>query len=257
MLKKGIVLLFCTFLGLHAQFVDDDMDGVANEDDLCPNSALTDIVDAKGCAIDKVAFKKEHHFDLTLGYSYSRFDSDTSQHSQSLSLGYYYGNFSAYFYTYNYDLQNGESGIADSTLAVYYRQIDGQIAFKFGAGLYIPTSDALENKTDTFLSTKLTYYYQKYDFTLNFQHTFMNDTNTVDTDRLAVSIGYVLSENTYISLSYSSQNSIYENEGDIDTVALYGSYYIDKHWFVSNEISLGLSESATDLYYIFNIGYYF
>ena len=256
-IRKVLFLLLCTTVLLYAQFVDDDMDGVANEDDLCPNSALTDIVDAKGCAVDKVVFKKEHHFDVTLGYSYSKLDSNTSQHSQSLSVGYYYGNFSAYLYTSNYDLQNGESGTGDSTLAFYYRQIDKQIAFKFGAGVYIPTNDTPDNKTDTFLSAKVTYYYQKYDYTLNFQHTFMNDFQTVDTDRISVSAGYLISEKAYASLTFSTQNSMYQSDDDIDDISLYGSYYFDKHWFMSGEVSLGLSDSATDFYYVFNVGYYF
>ena len=242
---------------LHAEFLDDDMDGVPNELDRCPHSVLTDIVDATGCRVDQVHFKKEHHFDITLGLSYSKPDDNTTQSAQSLSLGYYYGNFSAYFYTSNYDLQNGESGVDDSTLAFYYRRIDGNLGFKIGAGGYMPTGDAADNKTDYFLTGKISYYRDVLDLTLDFQHTFMQDIDTVDTDRLTLSAGYLLSSKAYGSLSYTKQNSIYDTDERLNSVALYLSYFFNYHWFVSGEISRGVSDAATDFSSVVNIGYYF
>ncbi len=255
MQKIAIILLLC--IQLHAAFIDDDMDGVPNDLDRCPHSELTDIVDATGCRVDQVRFKKEHHFDITAGLSYSKFDSNTSQNAQSLSLGYYYGNFSAYFYASNYDQQNGESGTGDATLAFYYRQIDNDLGFKVGLGGYIPTSDTACNKTDYFVTGKISYYRDAIDLTLDFQHTFMQDTATVDTDRLTFTTGYLISSSAYTSLSYTTQNSIYDTDESLDSVSLYGSYFFNRHWFVSAETAWGVSDAATDFFSSLNVGYYF
>jgi hypothetical protein len=247
----------CLVLTAEAAFLDDDLDGVANEDDLCPNSALTDIVDATGCPVSKITFKKEHHFDITAGISYSKFDDNNSQTAQSISLGYYYGNFSAYVYTSNYDLDTGESGIDDSTLALYYRKVQKNIAYKVGIGSYIPTNNTEGNNADYFFNTKLTYYMDPYDFTVDFQHTVTNDDGMEDTNRFTVTVGYLLSQNGYTTLSYTRQNSVYADEVDLENTAIYISYFLNTHWFISGEISLGISESATDFSSVVNLGYYF
>ncbi len=258
MLKKtSFFLLICFVFTSEAAFLDDDLDGVANEDDLCPNSALTDIVDATGCSVGKITFKKEHHFDITAGISYSKFDDNNSQTAQSISLGYYYGNFSAYFYTSNYDSKTGESGIDDSTLAFYYRKVQKDIAYKIGIGSYIPTNDADGNEADYFFNTKITYYMDPYDLTLDLQHTFVNDNASEDTNRLTLTLGYLFSQKGYSAFSYTWQNSVYADEKDLENAALYISYFIDEHWFISGEVSLGISESATDFSSVVNLGYYF
>ncbi len=258
MLKKRILLCFLLTLSLLcADYTDSDMDGVPDAEDRCPNSALTDIVDATGCVIEKVVFQKEHHFDISLGFMYSKVDANSSQSAQSLSVGYYYGNFSAYVYTSNFDLQNGESGIDDTTVGLYYRDTLEQFAWKIGAGGYIPTYDGSGNRTDYFISARTVWYLGNADLYINVQHTFMQDSDTEDTNRLTLGGGYILTPKSYLSLSYTAQNSIYAGEEDLRNLALYADYTINKHWFLSTELSLGLSDSATEHAFFVSLGYYF
>lgn len=241
---------------LHASFLDDDLDGVANEDDRCPNSALTDIVDADGCAVAKVTFKKEHHFDITAGYLYVKTDENSSQKTKSLSFGYYYGDFSAWLYTSDYNLQSGESGIGDTTLSFYYRWKEPTYTFKAGVGGYIPTDGQNANSTDYFVSTRFIYYVGFYDIAAEYQHTFMQDEATTDSDRLTLSAGYTFSPKSYASLSYTEQSSIYEEE-NLRTLSLYASHFMTDYWFFSVELSKGVSDSATDFVSGLSVGYYF
>ena len=247
----------CAGTFLYADFLDDDMDGVSNEEDKCPNSAFSDIVGADGCKVDSVVFKKEHHFDISVGLSYSKNDDTQSDNAQNFSLGYYYGNFSSYLYTSNTNLQNGQSGVDDTTLSFYYKKADNEILYKAGAGFYLPTSDINNNQTDYFLSAKILYYLDDYDFSIELQHTFMKDTDTKDTNRLSLSAGYILSDKTYTSLTYTTQDSIYADEKRLQNATLYLNYFFDTHWFVSGEFSLGLSNSATNEYVGMRVGYYF
>jgi len=257
-LKNILVMLFFLIGTLaHAAFLDDDLDGVANEDDRCPNSALTDIVDADGCAVEKVTFKKEHHFDISVGYLYAKVDANSSQNAKSLSVGYYYGDFSAWLYTSDYNLQSGESGIDDTTLALYYRWKQPTYTFKAGAGGYIPTESQNGNNTDYFVTARVVYYAGFYDIAAEYQHTFMQDDATTDSDRLTLSTGYAFTPKSYASLSYTEQSSIYEEEANLRTLSLYVNHFLNEHWFLSAELSKGLSDSATDFACGVYVGYYF
>jgi len=251
-----VFFLFFTFT-VNAAYLDDDMDGVENGDDLCPNSALTDIVDERGCVVEKLTFKQEHRFDIILGYKYAKVNEEYSQSGQSLSLGYHYSNFSAYFYTSNYDINNGESGIDDSSLSFYYRLNKNDFSFSLGAGVYIPTYDSAGNKSDYFVKTRVTRYVGLYDFSIDIGHTFMHDEGTRDTDTFSLSSGYLASEKSYFSISYTNQNSIYEDERNLQSISLYAGYFFNEKLFLSTTISGGLSESATDFSYSLNVGYRF
>ncbi len=276
MIKLIPFFLLSLLLTAHATILDDDMDGVENADDLCPNSTLTDIVDETGCVVEKLkdsdtnnsltlqkpqekqtAKKHKHHFDITVGYNYTKYDDNNSQDAQSFSLGYYYQNFSAYFYTSNYTLDSGESGMDDSMLSFYYRVTQDDISYQVGTGFYIPTDDIADNKTDYFIKSKLSYYIDKHDLTLSFQHTFMRDDFIEDTNRVIASYGYVLSTKSYLSLAYTIEDSIFKYEDRLQDISLYGSYYFTKNWFASTTISFGTSDSASDFTTSFNIGYYF
>ncbi len=255
---KGIFLYLILLAPLlYGAFIDDDLDGVANEDDMCPNSALTDIVGMDGCKVEKIKFKKDHHFDVSLGFSYSKFDDNLSQNSKSISLGYYYGNFSAWFYTSDYDLKTGESGAGDTTIGLYYRGEFKNIGYKAGVGSYIATDGNSANKSDFFVESKLIYYHKSFDSTILYQHTFMRDSGSKDSDQITLSGGYLVSEKIYTSLLYTIQTSIYKGEQNLQNIAFYTSYNLSKHMFVSGELSKGLSDSATDIYYVLNLGYYF
>jgi hypothetical protein len=264
MLKLIPFFLLSFLLTAYATILDDDMDGVENRDDLCPNSSLIDIVDATGCTVEKLQDEnsttkklKQHHFDISLGYNYTKYDDNNSQDAQSISFGYYYKNFSAYFYTSTYSLDSGESGMDDSMLAFYYRFIVSDISYQVGVGSYIPTDDKTDNKTDYFIKSKITYMLDKQDIALSFQHTFTKDDFIEDTNRLILNYGYMPSDKSYLSISYTLEDSIFKYEDRLQDISLYGSYYLTKNWFASSSISVGVSDSASDFSTSFSIGYYY
>ncbi len=257
MLKQISFFLLFFISVAFAQILDDDLDGIENSDDLCPNSALVDIVDATGCVVEKLKPIPKHHFSISVGYRYSKFDNNTSSDAQSFALGYYYENFSAYFYTSNFNLNSGESGIDDSMFSFYYLIKRDNFNYQGGLGLYIPTYDSVENKTDYFIKTKVSYYLDKFDFALSLQRTFMRDDFTKDSNRIIFSGGYQLLEKLYTSISYIDQNSIYEDEKNLQNITLYGNYFFNQNFSLSSDLSVGLSDSASDLSFSMNLEYYF
>ena len=256
-MKKICLFLLLWSVSLHATFLDEDMDGVANVDDHCPNSQFTDIVDEKGCVVEKVTFKEDHHFDVTLGYTYTKVDSNSSQNSQSLSFGYYYGDFSAWLYTSNYDLSTGESGLDDTTLALYYQWTYSEYRIKTGVGSYIPSNTQNGDIVDYFITAKAIRYLDLYDFSAEYQHTFMRDDATIDSDRLTLSTGYTLTYESYLSLSYTQQSSIYESENNLQNLSFYASYLWEEQWLLSADLSKVLNKSDTEISTSFNVGYFY
>jgi len=100
-LKKIIFLIFI-FLTLlsSADFLDDDMDGVENSVDRCPNSSIVDIVNQNGCPIERVSLKDISTYDISIGVFKNKSDID---YTKSLSIGYIKGDFSVYLYTSKYE----------------------------------------------------------------------------------------------------------------------------------------------------------
>lgn len=87
-----IFLLFLLFQSLTYAYIDSDFDGVSDSIDACPNTPFSDLVDAKGCSVKKVALAKEvAHLSLIIGSNYSTYTSTKNQTktlSQSLELDY-------------------------------------------------------------------------------------------------------------------------------------------------------------------------
>jgi hypothetical protein len=241
---------------LFAEFLDDDIDGIENSQDKCPDSKITDIVDEDGCSIERLIYKKEHYFDISVGISYTKFDTNSSQTAQSLYLSYYYGeNLAINFYTSNYDLDSGDSGIDDSTLGINYMMEYDNSYYSMGAGLYLPTFDIEGNEVDYFLKAKVALQKEDFSFSLYLQHTFINDTLTQDTNTITLSSGVNINQSLYTSLSYTIQDSIYKNQDRLKTIELYGSYYFNNSFFINSSLSFGLNDYSIDKSYQISLGY--
>ncbi len=256
-MKKILFTLFVFCIYLHAEIIDGDLDGVANEDDLCPNSKLTEIVDSKGCAIKNLTFKEDDHFDISVGYTYLKEDDNYSQQLQSLSIDYYYKNFSIWLYSSKYNSQNIENSFDDLTVGVYHRWSYPSYGIKAGLGSYIPYNSNSGNKTDYFVMIKGIKYVKQYNFIAEYQYTLMYDNSTQNSNRLTLSIGYNLTSKSYTSVSYSEQTSVYKDEKNINNTTLYYSHFWNSHWFITGEILKGLSSSSVDYSTSLSIGYYF
>ena len=241
---------------LLAESLDDDIDGIENSIDQCPNSKITDIVDENGCSVEELSYPVEHHFDITLGYGYTQFDSNTSQSAQSFSFAYYYGEaLSFLFYTSNYDLDSGENGVDDSTFQVSYMKEYHDTYLGFSLGAYLPTFDIPDNKTDYFLKLSATKELADIDITTSYQYTMMQDTLTQNTNYLELSFGGTPIEELYTSLSYTIQDSIYKDEGTLQYASLYTHYPINDIFFIDTSFSMGLNTQAVKNSFQLSLGY--
>ncbi len=261
---KSVFVLICSFLLLQAaSFEDDDFDGVPNALDKCPNSSFEDIVDKDGCKKEKVHLNLEdtqksnrkNHLNFTIGWSYYKTNEETS-HSHSISLSYIYKDWSFYL---NYDansLNNKTLSSNDLTLALYWDKIKDNFIWELGAGAYLPTKNKNLNKTDYFLSSKVTYYLKNYEFSFTAQYNIARDYNAKNNFFFTIEAGSYLNPKNLLTLSYTWQRRVYKNEKNSQTISLGYSYFINKNWYFSFDIDKSLiyaKEKAISFY----IGYYF
>ncbi len=251
-LLKG-TLLICLITSINAKvFLDDDLDGVANEDDRCPNSQITDIVDKDGCVKEKVNFTKEQHIDISIGVSRQKVTDNNWHTSKNISLGYYYDN-ANFWLTYS---KYNNSTYDTLTFASYYNlNIDNSL-ISFGVGAYIPTNSNKDDKTDYFLSFKYSYFFANSSISIDYLHLFSKDINTKDSNYISLSYGYLFTPSLYCSISYKLESSVYNGKANMQTVGVFGNYNIDDNWYISAQINRDLSNSS-NLSYSFSVGYYY
>ncbi len=275
-------MLICS-LGFKAQAADSDFDGVADNQDKCPDSKITDIVDKNGCVVKRVRFKskklstikkakkanrltylqreikpfkvrplKEFKLSAILGIGYAKSNSGASTNYKSLSLVYSYDKVSTMA---SFCHSKAGDAIDDLTLAIYYTfNITPKSTFELGGGSYIALSSKKENKTDYFLSAKYNYYFKNYNIGIRYEHTFMHDLNAKDGNLFNLSFGAMLNKKVYMQFYYETQNAIYKNQKRTHAIGLYGSYTINKHWFISAEFKKDFRHS-NNYDANFNLGY--
>ena len=274
-MKKLLFLLLMSTLTLFA-YIDNDLDGVEDSLDRCPNSAMTDIVDIQGCPVKSLV--SQHHFDIIAGVSYDEekdilFVDKFSRTTQSLQIDYYYKAFSLQMLSSYYqssissdsNLSESDSGLNDTTLAAYYQtQVTPNLAVRFGAGVILPTFDSSLNNeaTDYLASVNLSYTLGQASLFAGYTYTMINDDDVglikyQDTNAFSGGLGYYLTPKLYTSLSYFQSDSIYKDVDDTKSASAYLFYSLSSHWFTTAAYTKGLSDPTSDHYFALRVGYYF
>lgn len=255
-------------------YVDSDMDGVEDSVDRCPNTPITDLVDAKGCS--KESLVSENHFDIVIGASFGQTNyaltPNTDTYATTAQVDYYYKDFSLQASTsYSSTTSSGysESGMNDSVVAASYMlHPANDLSIRLGVGAILPTydSDLNNNNTDYTASMNISRNIGNATIFAGYSYTMINDTDVVnatdtvyyqDTNAYTVGAGYNFTPKLYANLSYFQANSIYKGVQDLKSVSTYIFYSIDTNWFFNLSYTRGLSDSTSDNYGSIGLGYYF
>ncbi len=273
MKKILTVLLMCT-LTLFA-FTDSDLDGVDDAVDKCPNTPITDLVDANGCSVKSLVVNES--FDIIFGLSYSeinyRLNEKTDTYTTSFQADYYRDDFSFQFSTSYYASSDSSgydsNGMNDTTIAAYYRfKPLPSLSINGGIGVILPTyeSDLGNNNTDYTFSLNGSYSIKKINLFAGYSYTLIGDDDINDgttavsyqnTNAYSLGAGYYFTPRLYSSISYRRSESIFQDVEDIENVTLYAFYTIDSRWFTTISYAKGLSDSTSDNYLSLRVGYAF
>jgi hypothetical protein len=273
-MKKTVLLLACTAL-MASAYVDTDLDGVEDAFDRCPDTPMSELVDADGCPAGPAS--GTHRFDLITGVSFnegSRLDiAREGEETVALSLqaDYYYKQFSVQLATSVYDAKSS-SGLNDTLLAGYYSfQPSEKLLARVGLGVILPTYDTgLDNEAADYQASAALSYFPAEAFSLfgGFSYTLVNDDDVPgsgdvgdvvyqDTPAFTVGAGYRIGPKLYASLSYFRGESIYRDTETIENLSLYGVYTLSESLFATFSYAAGLSDSASGNAFALRIGRYF
>ncbi|MDF1876300.1 DUF3187 domain-containing protein [Sulfurimonas sp. SAG-AH-194-L11] len=277
-MKKIVSIVLVLATSSLFAYVDTDFDGVEDGMDLCPNTSFTELVDIKGCPIKSLV--SPHKFDIIVGASYSDINYQSASQTQTLSstvqFDYYYKNFSLSASTSYFNTSSDtylDAGLNDSFVGASYTiKPTNSLYIRLNAGVILPTYETTlnNNETDYTGSVSLSYTVAGVSLFGGYSYTFINDLDTTVTDANGtttisyqnaeaynVGIGKSITDKLYMSVSYNSADSVYENLKDIETASLYGYYGIDTHWFTTFSYARGLSDTASDNYASIRLGYIF
>jgi len=271
------VLLFILLPLLLSAYSDNDLDGVEDKDDLCPNTSMTELVDNSGCTIERLIAPTtpSSSYDIIMGMGYSKNSSkkrESKTKTENLQLDYFYDKLSIQLQSSHFSIDSknyDKSGVSDTYLGAYYRvNLADKLRLNFGARLNIPTykSDLNNNNLDYTLSTSCRYQVDKFTLTAGLGYTFVND-DDINNERYKLNyqnslnyhfgIGYFFMPRLYGNISYLNSTSIYKGYDDLSSASFYGHYSIDNHWFSTLSYTKGLSDEATDQSTSIRVGYYF
>lgn len=252
-------------------YVDGDMDGVEDKNDLCLSTPFTDLVGLDGCSIESLV--SPHHFSVVAGISLSDSNynelSKTETLTTSLQLDYYYKNFSLSLVTSHYKNMSKEysaSGMNDTYLGAAYQWAYKDLYMSFGVGVLLPTYDTgfNNNNTDYTGNINLSYTLKNINIFAVYGHTIINDEDIEDvalyqdsTKYSTLGLGYFFGKDLYVSAYYNESDSVYEDIEKLKTLSLYSYYSLDENYFITANYAYGISDSASNNYITLKVGYYY
>lgn len=266
-----ILALLCMTTSSYA-YVDSDFDGVEDAYDLCPQTPLSDLVDANGCMIKSIGSKIL--YDLVLGMGYSQINyasqepSDTI--SSSLQADIYIDKWWFQLVASHYKSDDGvesKSGLEDTSMSVMYRFTPTEkLSITTGIGLILPTYKSMYNNeaTDYTISVDLDYdVSSKFSLFFGSNYTLVNDSDVKD-EKYQNSYGFHAgakyiqpSKKSAFSAAYYQNESIYASTKTIKYLSLGYTYMIDNSWNIGGNYGHGLSDSASDKSISAYVGYTF
>ena len=247
---KPCTLLLLISISLYA-FEDDDIDGVENSKDLCPETSFDETVDEQGCPEHQTHWGK---LTFTLGSDINRDETTTTDYNFFTNYSYHAGDVSLYSSQQGVVDQNSDKSqsTGDLYLSSGYGFSKESLYSKLSLGVKIPTggSEVSTEEYDYFATLNLSYAVgEKMALFSSLSYTNTGDNNeTTYRNPLSYSlgVGYMLSEKWYSSLSYQSSNSIYEDGEDYQSLSLYNSYNSSEKLFGSLSYTKGIDELSYD-----------
>lgn len=249
MIRYSIFLLLI-FLPLHA-FEDDDIDGVENSKDLCPDTSFDKTVGENGCPENENYLGE---LTLILGSDFNFDDTTTTDYTFFSNYKYNKWDFSLYNSAQS-SLDNNNKEIqstGDLYLSSGYSISQENLYTKLTFGIKIPTgsSEVSTEEEDYFASININYPLNE-NFVLfsSLSYTLTGDNNETTYNNplgYSVGIGYMVNDNWYSSLGYQQSNSIYKDGEDYQSVSLFNSYNFTDNFFGTLNYTKGIDELSYD-----------
>ncbi len=240
---------------------DDDLDGVPNSIDKCPNTPFLHKVDSNGCTTKVLTLPKQSDKDMKLfTISYGRitdgdFKGRKIQNEAIIS-------FSNISYPWVFSVTTGliNSGLIDTTFKikrVFKPKKDLKINLL--AGLKLPTYNFRGNRVDPLFGSSIYYHLdEKSSFFAGLNYTLVQDKefdlSLENSYNMYGGFGYFISKKTYTNISMEVSNSKFVQEETLKTIGSMLYYQLSKDYSISLNFRKELNEDEHNLF-ILSLGY--
>ena len=231
-------------------FEDSDIDGVADRDDLCPDTPFDKLVDEDGCPEGE-----GYHglFSLSIGSDIHR-DEETTE-DYTLLVNYHH---KAFDFTLSsakessLDSNNDRtSSTGDLYLSTSYQTVQKHLLTTFTLGAKLPTGgeEVSTGERDYFGAINLSYLLSsKLSLIGGVSYTLTGDNNTTYQNPLGyhLGLGYMMTPNWYSRLNYSLSDSIYQDGERYQSLSLLESYSLSDTFMLSLGYTHGIDALSYD-----------
>ncbi len=235
---------------LEESINDNDLDGVPNGKDLCPNSNLLELVDSKGCSKSQKPQKIKKYkvlVSLESNYLHKRYKNnkknikknDSYSYSMPIEVDILYKNW-IYGLTFGYiredDGANITSGVIDTSLTLGYIFSSTNNEFITKAEIILPTSKSFDNSV---YKISLENYYIKKSH--NFAYKLSYELGS-DISKLEAMFDYSYSFKKFdVGFDYTLTKPLKKSHKPLHNIGIYTTYYINNSSQITFEYKKPLS----------------
>jgi len=229
-------------------YVDNDIDGVEDSVDLCPDTSFDKVVDENGCP-ENESYWGELSIQIGSDISFDKFDDRNNNYNFFSNYQYKNWNISlSNSKQTSYDNNNPSTSVGDIYLNSGYSFSNDYLQSQISVGTKIATEDSeiSTGENDYFLSLNLAHAInEKQNIFSYISYTLTgdsNETNYKNSFAYSLGKGYMINQNWYSSLSYDYSSSIYEDGEAYQAVSFFNSYSFLENYFVALNYSYGLDD---------------
>jgi hypothetical protein len=255
--------------------MDSDFDGVSDRYDECPNTPFSDLVDSRGCSVEKVKISNTiNKLTVIIGANYSNYHSEygnkTKTLSQSLELDYELKKIKLMLYISRFSSDNtplkqyDESSFADTRLSFLYtldREIQN-LGLSIGGGVAIPNYKGTlhNNGFDFFYSLNANYNINQGSIFASYIFTNIGDHDVAglkyqNTNAFVVGSGYSITPKLYGNISFYFSDPMVKSDKDIRSFSISSYYNMSQKNFLNISYTHDLTSGINSSDYNFQLGY--
>ena len=253
-----MTIIWCQNIWSNDPFYDEDLDGVSDQVDLCPHTPFDILVDENGCDINR---RFNGKLTLQIGSNLNVDRSSDIQSLLNLYIGYLYKNWEFSLSSSNYNNTNLNT-IADTEndifISIAHLFQTSKSTTKLSLGTKFAFLDNTHRDNDYYASFSIEYLLdQKQNIFGYYSYTISADTTTIDYKNyhlISLGTGYAVTAKWYSSFTFNYTTAYYQGGDPFQTLSWFNAYAIDETFYLSLNYAYGLSESAYDHTFSFNIG---
>ncbi len=239
---KYIILVILIFQINSYAFIDEDLDGVDDTVDKCPNTPFDKLVNQYGCPLEEKRYKGD--FYLKIGGGFIDYSSDSTYFS-IVSIAYSYKEF--YFsVSPTFYLNNSENG--DVYLYGSYSKFFKNLFINLGFTTQIPTDSSGISITP---SITLDYFHKKFDYFVYYSYTIGNNSNLGDRQEFSLGSGYQLNERFYIN---GALNFVFNGSSTDSYLSIFSILDLNQNYFLSFSYNHGINTDRFNYSFLTKLG---